>query len=68
MRTLSIFLLLTACATSSTNDTHTTSMCPPINDACMNEDNYQECLDVEANCDGHILIMESCPLQFGCDD
>ena len=42
-------------------------VCPPPTDACMNEDNYQECLDVEADCDGNILILESCPLQFGCE-
>ena len=55
---------LTGCADSAATDTG--SICPPPTEACMNDDNYQECLDAEATCDGPIAIMESCPLQFGC--
>ena len=46
----------------------TASTCPAATDACMNEDNYADCLEVEANCSGSLLILESCPLQFSCDD
>lgn len=65
MRSL-LFLpfLLAACGTT---DAPSESMCLEIeDDACMNEDNLQECLDAEAECPGTVLIMESCPLQFGC--
>ena len=62
----------TACDTSTTDtdamDTSAAWTCPEPTDSCMNEENYQECLDVVATCEGEILIMESCPLQFGCDD
>lgn len=53
---------------SSSDDTSPSWSCPEPNDACMDEDNYQQCLDVVATCEGEVLIMESCPLQFGCDD
>ncbi|TNE86976.1 MAG: hypothetical protein EP330_20420 [Deltaproteobacteria bacterium] len=56
-------LLLFACG-STVEDT--ASHCPPATDPCMDADLYQECLDIEATCDGGLLIMESCPLQFGC--
>jgi hypothetical protein len=37
------------------------------NDAgCMNEDNLAECKTAQAECPGNVLVMESCPLQFGC--
>jgi hypothetical protein len=62
----------TACDTSATDssatDTSPAWACPEPTDSCMNEENHQECLDVVATCEGEILIMESCPLQFGCDD
>jgi hypothetical protein len=44
------------------------STCPKPTDGCMNEDNYQSCLEAEAKCPGKVLIMESCPLQFACED
>ena len=68
------FLLafLFACASdgsdSSPSDSSSASVCPPATEACMNEENHQDCLDVEATCTGEILTMESCPLQFGCDE
>ena len=34
----------------------------------MNEDNYKHCLKAEAKCPGKVLTLESCPLQFSCDD
>ena len=37
-------------------------------EACMNEENLQACQDLEASGCTNIAIMESCPLQFGCDD
>ena len=74
MMTRSLFLLalpLLACNTSQTDEADSSSLqnlCPDVTDACMNEENHQECLDVAATCEGELSIMESCPLQFGCDD
>ena len=53
---------------SSPSDTSSAWTCPEPTEACMDEENYQQCLDVSATCEGEILIMESCPLQFGCDE
>ena len=63
-------LLLTAACSSGVpgEGDDTASACPPVTDPCMNEENHQACLDVEASCDGSLSIMESCPLQFGCED
>ena len=42
--------------------------CPAASEACMNEENRAQCLDlVAAGCE-NLLVMESCPLQFGCGD
>ena len=41
-------------------------ICPLPTDACMNIENHQACLDVEADCDSEIVFLESCPLQFAC--
>ena len=64
---LATALCLAACE-SSPSDTGPAWTCPEPTESCMDEDNYQQCLDVTATCEGEILIMESCPLQFGCDD
>lgn len=58
-----LFFLLVACGTTVQD---TASSCPPADDPCMDEALHQECLDLEATCDQGLLIMESCPLQFGC--
>merc|ERR1712113_1161788 len=34
--------------------------------ACMNEENRADCFAKLAECGDEMLIMESCPLQFGC--
>ena len=44
------------------------SQCPGINEPCMNSENHAACIDLEERGCKSILIMESCPLQFGCDD
>ena len=44
------------------------SACPAPTDACMNAENYAECLSVEASCEGEVVHLESCPLQFGCSE
>lgn len=42
--------------------------CPSINDACMNAKNYGKCQSlVEKRCK-NINILESCPIQFSCND
>ena len=65
---LSTSLILASGCDSSSDDTSASWSCPEPTDACMDEDNYQQCLDVVATCEGEVLIMESCPLQFGCDE
>ena len=60
-----ILLFLMACGASPED---TASACPPVTDPCMNEENYQECLEVEASCEGSLAVLESCPLQFGCGE
>jgi len=57
--------VLTACDEPVSDDSG--SICPSATDSCMNEENHQECLDAEATCDGLVMVMESCPLQFGCE-
>jgi hypothetical protein len=42
------------------------AQCPAATDACMNADNHAQCLEVAAGCDGELLQLESCPLQFAC--
>ena len=62
MRTF-LFFFLVGCGSVPQD---TASSCPPADEACMTEELYEECLEIEASCSGEILIMESCPLQFGC--
>lgn len=42
--------------------------CPSPTDGCMNEDNHAECLAVAKKCPGKVVQLESCPLQFACED
>jgi len=42
--------------------------CPAPNDPCMNADTHAQCMKVAASCEGEILQLESCPLQFACAD
>ena len=65
-RLIPLLLPLLSCGgDSAPNDT--ASACPLTTDACMNEDNRAECLEVESTCDGTLVFLESCPLQFGCE-
>lgn len=42
--------------------------CPSIDEPCMNEENFEICTElVESSCKV-LVVRESCPLQFGCDD
>ncbi len=34
----------------------------------MNEDNHAACMEIAAACTGELVQLESCPLQFACDD
>jgi hypothetical protein len=63
---MSLLIILLFSCESAQQDT--ASSCPAVTDVCMDQQNHQECLDVESTCNGELLIMESCPLQFGCDD
>jgi hypothetical protein len=42
--------------------------CPELTDPCMNDHNYAECLEIiiDSRCVS-MYIMESCPMQFGCE-
>jgi hypothetical protein len=40
--------------------------CPALAEPCMNEENYQQCLDIVNEGCRRLLILKSCPLQFGC--
>jgi hypothetical protein len=46
----------------------TKSSCPAPTEGCMNADNHKACLEAEAKCPGKVLTLESCPLQFACED
>ena len=37
-----------------------------LEDPCMTADNLEQCEDASAQCPGMVMVMESCPLQFGC--
>ena len=37
-----------------------------LGDACITEDNFAQCQEMEAQCPGEVVAMESCPLQFAC--
>ena len=40
--------------------------CPAADAPCMNAENHAQCQQLAASCDGEILQLESCPLQFSC--
>lgn len=41
--------------------------CPDPSDSCMNEHNFDECLDlIDSGCDTVVVMPSSCPLQFIC--
>lgn len=42
--------------------------CPAPSAACMNQDNHARCLALAKKCPGKVLQLESCPLQFACED
>lgn len=41
-------------------------LCPTLSDACMNDDNYDTCLSLVRDGCEVISTLESCPLQFDC--
>ena len=44
------------------------SVCGAATDPCMNEDNWNQCQSIlEKGCE-NVLMLESCPLQFDCND
>mmetsp|Transcript_19712 Transcript_19712/g.23657 ORF Transcript_19712/g.23657 Transcript_19712/m.23657 type:complete len:200 (+) Transcript_19712:69-668(+) len=45
-----------------------TSVCGSPDDPCINEQNWARCRHLEEVGCENILVMESCPLQFDCDD
>ena len=57
-------LALAACPEAAPDDTFCTDLM--ATSSCMNEDNLAECEAAAADCPGEVLVMESCPLQFGC--
>jgi len=55
--------------TSSPSLETTPPQCPAVTEPCMNEENFAQCTTlIENGCTQLLIIMESCPLQFGCDD
>ena len=44
------------------------SQCPDPTLSCMNQENYAKCRDLEESGCQNILVLESCPLQFGCQN
>eukprot|EP00543_Licmophora_paradoxa_P001658 CAMPEP_0202447998 /NCGR_PEP_ID=MMETSP1360-20130828/6779_1 /ASSEMBLY_ACC=CAM_ASM_000848 /TAXON_ID=515479 /ORGANISM="Licmophora paradoxa, Strain CCMP2313" /LENGTH=1014 /DNA_ID=CAMNT_0049065353 /DNA_START=74 /DNA_END=3118 /DNA_ORIENTATION=+ len=47
-------------------DISSSSICPGATESCMNENNYQTCRELEdTGCE--VMILESCPLQFSCN-
>lgn len=71
---VAVLAALIACGASSTvledssSDTAPSDTCEGyrVTDACMNEDNFQQCRDAAARCPGEVQVLESCPLQFRC--
>lgn len=61
------FFVLVACG-SGADTVAPEDECPPVDDPCMNEDNYADCLQVAADCDAPVMHLESCPLQFACSE
>lgn len=44
------------------------TVCPSVDEPCMNDENIQICTDLIDNGCQTLLIAESCPLQFSCGD
>mmetsp|Transcript_10318 Transcript_10318/g.20683 ORF Transcript_10318/g.20683 Transcript_10318/m.20683 type:complete len:482 (+) Transcript_10318:105-1550(+) len=44
------------------------TQCPTADESCMNENNYNACIELERQGCTQIVVLESCPLQFGCGD
>jgi len=53
--------------TTSVSDSGLKSICPGVDESCMNTENHCNCLAHEALCPGQVMFLESCPLQFGCE-
>ena len=51
-----------------TNSTTTSSVCGSPTDACMNQENYEHCKSLEEGGCIDVGVLESCPLQFTCND
>ena len=67
---LALALPLVGCPSAPTPAADTPaseSSCPSELNKCLDEENRQRCLEVEKNCPGQVLILESCPLQFSCE-
>merc|ERR1711933_231302 len=54
-----------AATTTTTNDDGD-DICGSPTDACMNEQNYQKCMDLKKQGCESILNLLSCPAQFEC--
>ena len=68
---LLIFVSILSIAACGDKDEDTASAnfeCPAAEDDCMTEELYQECLSLVETCTGNILIAESCPVQFSCEE
>ena len=63
-----LFLLFILSACELEPDEPAQSLCDDLMAAgdCMNDDNLLQCQEALAECPDGLLIMESCPLQFGC--
>lgn len=64
-----IMLIAASCgATSHSPDGAATESCGGYRPTgeCMNEENFAQCLEREAECPGQVIALESCPLQFDC--
>lgn len=44
------------------------TVCPSVDEPCMNDENFQICTDLIDNGCQDLVILESCPLQFQCGD
>jgi hypothetical protein len=61
-KTLTYFLLLGGLGFSA----FALRVCPEPTYSCMNDDNYEQCLQiVNSGCE-RLITMESCPLKFAC--
>merc|ERR1711862_397477 len=50
------------------NNNSNNDICGSPTDSCMNDQNHRECNDLKlAGCKS-ILVLESCPLQFDCEN